>query len=324
VYSTKGKIICKNKCDLIAYDYGGYGKSAGKPSEKEIYSDIEEVAFFTSSILGINPKDIILLGQSLGSAPTVHLSITKEFRDVRGMILLSPIASGVRLVSPDMHIQDLEKIDVFCNIKKIVDVSCPIFLIHGKKDMVIPVQESVEMSKYMKHPYAWQPRNGDHNNILTLYRHKFFIKCKSFMCILKNNKSKNSIVDTNCSEFTIRREEKHLKNLKNMYYCNKDSIVEEINGRPSDSEQIILRDNCIYTITEKTSHVKKVEKSNNHNIDRLEFPFEIISDCPEDAQENSQDIERIRLSSDSNIISMVDQKKLEHQYNKMFVKYNGI
>ena len=63
-------------------------------------------------------------------------------------------------------------IDVFCNIKKIIDVSCPIFLIHGQKDEVIPIDQSIQMSKFMKNPYEWHPKNGDHSNILTKYRTK--------------------------------------------------------------------------------------------------------------------------------------------------------
>ena len=90
---------------------------------------------------------------SLGSAPSVHLAINTQFRDIRAMILISPIASGVKLVSPDMDVRDLDKIDVFCNIRKINDVTSPIFLVHGKLDEVIPIEQSLEMAHYMQNVY---------------------------------------------------------------------------------------------------------------------------------------------------------------------------
>ena len=154
-------------------------------------------------ILGVPLKDIILLGQSLGSAPSVLLAITKQYKDIRAVILLSPIASGIKLVSKDIKLNELEKIDVFCNIRKIIDVCCPIFLIHGQKDQVIPIEQSVEMSKFMKNVYEWHPRHGDHNNILTQYRTKFLQKCKFFFEHLnyysKKNLISNSTLTYNCS-----------------------------------------------------------------------------------------------------------------------------
>jgi surfactin synthase thioesterase subunit len=184
------------KCDVIAYDYSGYGKSEGSSSEREIYNDIEEVADFMKNILNVKTKETILLGQSLGSAPSIHLAHQGQFSEIRAVILISPIASGIKLVSPEIKVEDLEKIDVFSNIKKISDVSCPIFMIHGQKDEIIPIEQSIELAKYIKHPYEWHPRKGDHSNILTEYRTKFFQKCKFFFEYLnffnKNKKQEES------------------------------------------------------------------------------------------------------------------------------------
>ncbi len=94
------------------------------------------------------------MGQSLGSAPTVHLSITQGFKNIAALILISPLASGIKIISPEMSNDDLEKIDVFSNIKKVVDVICPIFILHGQKDDVIPSKHSFDLIKFMKNPYV--------------------------------------------------------------------------------------------------------------------------------------------------------------------------
>lgn len=182
---------------MIAYDYSGYGRSEGTPSEQEMYSDIEHVGCF-ANFLNIVSKDIILFGHSLGSAPTVHLAT--KYSDIRAVILMAPIASGIKLVSPHCEIKELEKVDVFCNLKKVSDISCPIMLIHGKKDEVIPVEQSMEMTKYMQSPFEWYPADGDHNNIVTKYRLKFYQKCMSFFQYICYQK-----VRINCSPGTTRK-----------------------------------------------------------------------------------------------------------------------
>lgn len=48
------------KTDVISYDYSGYGCSEGTPSEKEIYSDIEQVMDFAIQGLGLRLESIIL------------------------------------------------------------------------------------------------------------------------------------------------------------------------------------------------------------------------------------------------------------------------
>ncbi len=127
------------------------------------------------------------MGHSLGSAPSVHIA-SKFFNKtslIRAIILISPIASSFKFFEKDCNSNNnnigLEKFDVFCNIKKIQEVNCPVFIIHGKKDDIIPVSQSEEMLKYVKIHYEWFPKNGDHINILTKYRMKFITKCKIFL-----------------------------------------------------------------------------------------------------------------------------------------------
>ena len=188
------------KCNIIIYDYHGYGKSEGKPSESKIYLDIETVVeFIILKNIFPNKKEFIFMGHSLGSAPTVHLATTSFSKYIRAIILLSPIASSIKLFADCSDNTGLEKIDVFCNLKKITEVNCPIFLIHGKKDEIIPFSQSEEMAKYIKIKHEWYPKNGDHGNILTKYRSKFFTKCKIFIENLiyfenKNTLMKNSVV----------------------------------------------------------------------------------------------------------------------------------
>ena len=84
-------------CNIFSYDYSGYGVSGGKPSEKNLYADIEAAWHALRTRLGISPENIILYGQSIGTVPTVDLASRYE---VGAVILHSPLMSGNEDVLP--------------------------------------------------------------------------------------------------------------------------------------------------------------------------------------------------------------------------------
>lgn len=308
------------------------------------------MGYFVQSILNIPAKEIILLGHSLGSAPSVHLAITHNFRDIKAIILISPIASGVRLVSPDIKIQDLEKIDVFSNIKKIIDVSSPIFLIHGQKDEVIPIQQSLEMAKFMKNPYEWHPRNGDHHNILTKYRTKFFQKFKFFLEILNYYSQKqitnNSITTYNCNlndkyyyevmkfkdddrnNLPFLFNENYMKNSQNFIILGEGYDKDGCNGHAFSAKEHPKTFQDFEKLPEKReennfkdSRGKKFcdRIHNPHNSQIKDYPFDMVSEDIE-----CRDSIVNRNSNGSDVVCYNGNKELENQFNMMLMKHNGI
>ena len=157
------------KCNVICDDYSGYGFSRGTPSEEEVKNDIEEVGLFAIQELNIPSDELILMGHSLGMAPTLHLANNKNFANVAGLVLLSPISSGMS-----------KRKDVFNNKDIIGRILSPIFLIHGKKDGIIPIKHSIELSRHIQNLYKWFPKKEGHN-IITECRMKFFKKFKFFI-----------------------------------------------------------------------------------------------------------------------------------------------
>jgi predicted alpha/beta hydrolase family esterase len=304
---------------LISYDYSGYGRSEGKVSEKEIYSDIDEVAKFAKDDLGILPCDLILFGHSLGSAPTVHLAAKNEYRNIKAIIFISPIASGVKLVSPELDFNKIDKMDVFSNLKKITDVHCPIFIIHGEKDQVVPISQSKEMSKFIKNPYEWFPKGGDHSNILTKYRTKFFQKCKFFLEYLNyyfSRKASNYLSPSH-SFVDIRKEDF----MHGSFNFNGNAVDEEYYGNGKHH----------FTYREKENFLDEGSPKNNLNsTKKLRHVGSIASDCPFDnnhcannddlflscvgSKAESVDGEQ-RLSKDSIVVK---GKNFEDQYNRYF------
>ncbi len=60
--------------NILAYDYEGYGKSKGRPSEEGCYEDIDAAYAFLTQTMRTPPEQIVLYGRSLGSGPSCYLA----------------------------------------------------------------------------------------------------------------------------------------------------------------------------------------------------------------------------------------------------------
>ena len=117
------------------------------------------------------------MGHSIGSFPSVHIAEHKQSSG--GIILISPIASGKIFTSDKLS--DYNGADLFNNARKIKSVKCPMLIIHGKKDKLIPQKHSIELVHRAKCKImVWYPSNGNNKNIYEKYRMKFIVKIKKF------------------------------------------------------------------------------------------------------------------------------------------------
>lgn len=121
-------------CDVIAYDYLGYGISEGIPSEENCYLAINAAYEYASR--QVDPARIVAFGRSIGSGPTVDL--VSRHREIRAMVLQSPLESGGRAVFGKTVSWVGYRIDIFKNYEKIPQVDQPVFIMHGQTDQVVP------------------------------------------------------------------------------------------------------------------------------------------------------------------------------------------
>jgi len=172
------KEICvKLKCDVFAYEYTGYGQSTGVPSELSLYSDIDAAYNYLTHECGIPPNEIVLYGQSVGSAPTIDLA---SRRPVAGVVLHSALKSGLAVIKND--VKTTHWFDVFQNLAKIKKVHCPVFLIHGTKDQEVSFDHGVALYDAAPNPFEpWWVPDGGHNDIEIIWRSTFFIRLQVFL-----------------------------------------------------------------------------------------------------------------------------------------------
>lgn len=63
-----------DKIFVLTFDYRGFGKSTGSPSEQGLINDAEAVVEWARETAGITPDRIVLLGHSLGTAVATGIS----------------------------------------------------------------------------------------------------------------------------------------------------------------------------------------------------------------------------------------------------------
>lgn len=142
---------------VFAYDYQGYGTSEGTPGEKKVYQDIDAAYAYLTQTLHIPPRDIIIYGNSIGSGPSVDLAVRQP---VGGLILQSPFVSIFRVRT---H-WTLLPWDPFNNLAKIGRVRCPVLLMHGEQDEIVPAWHSKRLAQSIKAPLQTLFVKGAHHN----------------------------------------------------------------------------------------------------------------------------------------------------------------
>lgn len=146
---------------VFAYDYRGYGTSdARPPSEAGSYQDIDAAYRYLTQQIGVAPEQIILLGRSVGSGPSVDLATRQP---IAGLILESPFTSTFVVITRI----PLFPFDKFNNLGKIRQIQRPVLVIHGTDDRVIPIAHGRTLFQAANEPkQALWVQGADHNDVV--------------------------------------------------------------------------------------------------------------------------------------------------------------
>jgi fermentation-respiration switch protein FrsA (DUF1100 family) len=127
----------RHRLSVMTFDYRGYGRSEGKPSEAGILQDARAARRWLAQRTGVPEADIIMMGQSLGGAVAIDLAA----RDgARALVLASTFTSLPELgasyapwLLPRWNMT--MRLD---SLSKIRDYPGPVLISHGDADEVVP------------------------------------------------------------------------------------------------------------------------------------------------------------------------------------------
>jgi len=149
---------------VLIFDYPGYGRSTGKPSEASCYAAADAAYDWLVREKGVAPEKIILHGGSLGGGVAVELATRRRYR---ALILVSTFTS-----IPDMGAKLFPWLPTrwfirnrFESLDKIARTEGRVFIAHGTADSFIPFTMGEQLFAAAPEPKAFLPLVGhDHND----------------------------------------------------------------------------------------------------------------------------------------------------------------
>jgi len=156
------KIFNDLHMSVLIFDYRGYGKTQGKPSEKGTYYDGYAAWDYLVNTMNKRPENIVVFGRSLGGAVAAEIARIKH---PAGLIIESTFTSipdlGAQLY-PWLPVRFISKYE-YATIEKISAIQCPKLIIHSPQDEIIPFEHGRAIYAQASHPKAFLEITGSHN-----------------------------------------------------------------------------------------------------------------------------------------------------------------
>lgn len=154
----------KYQLNIFVFDYRGYGRSEGSPSEVGILADGDAAQKWLAERAGIKPQDIVLMGRSLGGGVAVDLAARNGARALILQNTFTSMPDAAAYHYPWAPVHWLMK-NRYNNLERIVNYRGPLLQSHGDADTVVPLalgQKLHAAAPGRKQFYV--SRGLDHNN----------------------------------------------------------------------------------------------------------------------------------------------------------------
>jgi pimeloyl-ACP methyl ester carboxylesterase len=153
--------------DVLMPEYPGYGMSGGEPSEKNCYACADAAYDWLTNERHVPPSRIVVVGHSLGAAVAIDLAARRPAGALVTFSAFTRMADMVTLRMPFLPGLTYLLQHRFDNQDKIGQVTCPITLVHGGADGVVPVGMQAKLAEACRVPpkILTLPECG-HNDLL--------------------------------------------------------------------------------------------------------------------------------------------------------------
>jgi len=144
---------------LFMYDYRGYGRSEGAPSEAGLVSD----ALGARAALlreGVAAEHVVYFGRSLGAAVTLDLALAHP---PRAVVLESPFASVSAMASTVLPGGGLLFRTRWDSLAKIPGLRAPLLMLHSDADETIPYAQGRALFAAAPEPKTFFTIRGAHH-----------------------------------------------------------------------------------------------------------------------------------------------------------------
>ncbi|MBU0478441.1 alpha/beta hydrolase [bacterium] len=169
--------------NIFIFDYRGYGKSRGFPTEKGTYLDAMAAYSWLISEKKLDEDKLIIFGRSLGGSIAIDLASKIN----KGLLISESAFTSIIDIGkefyPFLPIKYCASIK-YDSIQKIKSIKIPKLIIHSEEDEIIPFHHGEKIFKAALSPKQFYQMRGGHND-------GFIIMGKEYEETIKNFIKKN-------------------------------------------------------------------------------------------------------------------------------------
>jgi pimeloyl-ACP methyl ester carboxylesterase len=187
-YWNRAKLLAnigyKHRFGVLMMDYRGYGMSEGKPTEENMYADVDATLKWLQS-KGVTNNKLVIYGYSLGSAPSCKISANNYSMKPSKLILEAPFASAAVMVNdasklalPSSYFTNLK----IANAEEIKKVTQPFLWMHGIDDDFLSIKTHGEVVYKNYHGTYGEPHripNAIHTNVPSIWGYTNYLNTLS-------------------------------------------------------------------------------------------------------------------------------------------------
>jgi fermentation-respiration switch protein FrsA (DUF1100 family) len=155
-------LLLQTGVNVFAFDYRGYGRSEGRPSEEGTYRDVQAAHAWLRQ-REFAATNIIVYGESLGGGIASELAVREP---VGGLVLQSTFTSVIDLgaeLFPFLPVRTLGSIR-YDTRRKLPQIRVPVLILHSRADTLIPFHHAEQNFTAANEPKLLIEIGGDHND----------------------------------------------------------------------------------------------------------------------------------------------------------------
>ncbi len=168
---------------VFIFDYRGYGRSQGKPSERGLYEDALSSYKYLLQEKEVPPQRIVIYGKSIGANVAINLAFqVKNGLLISDSAFTSALDMGKQLFPflPRFFLKYILGVR-FDALSKIKEVTIPKLIIHSKDDEIIPFKYGERLFAQALPPKEFYVLDGSHNEAVFLHYKEYAFTVRRFI-----------------------------------------------------------------------------------------------------------------------------------------------
>ncbi|MGK8524726.1 alpha/beta hydrolase [Nocardia asteroides] len=159
--------------NVLAFDYRGYGRSTGRPTEQGTYLDARAARRALLAQPGVDPNRVLYLGKSLGGGIVLELAQDHPPAGVMLMSTFTGLRDAARSVYPFLPAPLVP--NAYPNERRIRALRAPVLIMHGDRDELLPLRHAQRLYAAAPEPKRLVVFPGaGHNDLIVVGGSKWY------------------------------------------------------------------------------------------------------------------------------------------------------